>query len=241
MRNIEELQKNIGYEFNDKNLLLQALTHSSFINENKKSDNLIQDNERLEFFGDAIIEFYVSEYLFKNYADNPEGDLTKLRASLVCEKSLALCSRQIHLGEYLQMGKGEESSGGRERASITSDAFEALTAAIYLDSGREAAENFIYKYLLKTLENKALFYDAKTRLQEMVQKNGPCTLRYEIISEDGPSHNKVFVTAAFLNDIEIGRGVGKSKKESQQDAAVHAIDKIISDNSKSKDRQEKNE
>ena len=219
---IEEFQNLIGYHFRNERLLLTALTHSSFLNENPGEPPV--DNERLEFFGDAIIEFFVSEYLYQKYTDVPEGELTKLRASLVCEQSLAQCSRDICLGDCLRMGKGEEASGGRKRASIISDAFEAVTAAIYLDAGKEAVADFIRTHLLKFLENKSLFFDAKTRLQEMVQKHGSETLRYEMISEEGPSHNKVFVAAAFLNDREIGRGSGHSKKTAQQEAAVRAIE-----------------
>jgi len=228
MNRLEEFQKLIGYRFNDISVLKEALTHSSYVNENKASGRIPRDNERLEFLGDAVIEFYVSVFLFEKYKDMPEGDLTKLRASLVCEQSLAQCSREISLGDFLYMGKGEESSGGRERPSITSDAFEALTAAIYLDLGREAAEDFIYNHLLKTLENKALFFDAKTRLQEIVQGESDAALRYEIISEDGPSHNKVFIAAVYLNDREIGRGQGHSKKNAQQSAAEHAIERLES-------------
>jgi len=226
MKNIEELQQIIGYHFKDLQLLVTALTHSSYLNESKGRDSLPADNERLEFFGDAIIEFYVSDYLFHKYDDTPEGDMTKLRASMVCEQSLAECSRQIGLGAYLNMGKGEDSSGGRERPSITSDAFEALTAAIYLDSGKEAAETFIREHLIKVLEHKTLFFDAKTRLQEIVQKDPGAKLTYELLSEEGPSHNKVFTSAVLLNGREIGRGSGHSKKLSQQEAAVHAMEAI---------------
>ena len=223
MKEIDELQKKIGYSFHNTDLLMTALTHSSYLNESKGKDVIPEDNERLEFFGDAIIEFFVSEYLFSQYADTPEGDMTKLRASMVCEQSLAECSRQIGLGSYLNMGKGEESSGGRNRPSIISDAFEALTAAIYLDSGRESAEQFIRKHLIQVLAHKTLFFDAKTRLQEIVQKDVNAKLTYELISEEGPSHSKVFITAVFLNGKEIGRGQGHSKKASQQEAAVRAI------------------
>ncbi|MBQ6369041.1 MAG: ribonuclease III [Parasporobacterium sp.] len=226
MKNIEELQQIIGYHFKDLQLLVTALTHSSYLNESKGRDSLPADNERLEFFGDAIIEFYVSDYLFHKYDDTPEGDMTKLRASMVCEQSLAECSRQIGLGSYLNMGKGEESSGGRERPSITSDAFEALTAAIYLDSGKEAAEAFIQEHLIKVLEHKTLFFDAKTRLQEIIQKDPGARLTYELLSEEGPSHNKLFTSAVLLNGREIGRGSGHSKKLSQQEAAVHAMETI---------------
>ncbi|MCF0230310.1 MAG: ribonuclease III, partial [Parasporobacterium sp.] len=150
-RNIDEFQSIIGYTFKNRNLLIQALTHSSYVNENRSSGDIPADNERLEFFGDAIIEFHVSEFLYEKYRSIQEGDLTRLRASMVCEQSLACCSRRISLGEFLLMGRGEEASGGRERASIISDAFEAVTAAIYLDSGRDAAETFIKEHLLKTV------------------------------------------------------------------------------------------
>ena len=182
-----------------------------------------EDNERLEFFGDAIIEFYVSDYLYHQYTDTPEGDMTKLRASMVCEKSLAFCSEQIHLGSYLIMGRGEEASGGRQRPSVISDAFEALTAAIYLDAGPEVTREFIRVHLLETLKPSILFFDAKTRLQEMIQHSGSEKLTYELLSEEGPSHNKQFVTAAYLDGEEIGRGIGHSKKASQQEAAAKAI------------------
>lgn len=223
---LKEFQDSIGYRFNDITLLEQALTHSSYVNENRTKDQLPKDNERLEFFGDAIIEFYVSEYLFEKHKDIPEGDLTKLRASLVCEQSLSQCSADINLGRYLRMGKGEESSGGRERPSITSDAFEALTAAIYLDSGEESAKTFIYQHLLKAMENRKLFFDAKTKLQEIVQRDNDAVLRYEMISEEGPGHDRVFVAAVYLNDTEIGQGRGRSKKSAQQNAAEHAIENL---------------
>lgn len=223
---IREFQEIIGYQFRDTELLTNALTHSSYVNESKDRDRLPRDNERLEFFGDAIIEFLVSEYLYRKYADIPEGDLTRLRAALVCEKSLAECSRHIRLGEFLQMGRGEELSGGRERDSITSDAFEAVTAAIYLDAGREAAETFLMEHMLKVLENQSLFYDAKTRLQEVLQQHGNVNIRYELISEEGPGHNKTFVTAVYLNDVEIGRGSGHSKKAAQQKAAEAALNHL---------------
>ena len=226
MREIEELQRLIGYSFRNAELLKTAITHSSYLNESRGKEAIPEDNERLEFFGDAIIEFFVSEYLFSKYADTPEGDMTKLRAAMVCEQSLAECSRQIDLGNFLRMGKGEEATGGRERPSITSDAFEALTAAIYLDSGRESAERFLKEHMIRVLEHKTLFFDAKTRLQEIVQKDPNAKLTYELISEDGPSHSKVFVTAVYLDGREIGRGQGHSKKSSQQDAAVHAIEAL---------------
>ena len=217
----EELESVIGYSFNNKELLKDALTHSSYANEIR--DHSVRDNERLEFFGDAIIEFCVSDFLFGKYKDSPEGYLTKTRAAMVCESGLAVCAKSISLGEYIFMGKGEEHTGGRERPSIISDAFEALVAAIYLDSGVAETDRFIHKYLLESLKDKELFFDAKTRLQEIVQQNPDNELKYEELSEEGPVHDRTFVYGAFLNGLEIGRGSGHSKKEAQQQAALAAI------------------
>lgn len=217
----EELESVIGYSFNNKELLKEALTHSSYANEIR--DHSVRDNERLEFFGDAIIEFCVSDFLFGKYKDSPEGYLTKTRAAMVCESGLAACAKSISLGEYIFMGKGEEHTGGRERPSIISDAFEALVAAIYLDSGVAETDRFIHKYLLESLKDKELFFDAKTRLQEIVQQNPDNELKYEELSEEGPVHDRTFVYGAFLNGLEIGRGSGHSKKEAQQQAALAAI------------------
>ena len=229
MENRQEFEDIIGYSFTNPELLDTALTHSSFVNENRGKNPELVDNERLEFFGDAIIEFYISEYLFNKYQTFPEGDMTKLRASMVCEQSLAECAKEIRLGEFMRMGKGEALSGGRERASITSDAFEALVAAIYLDCGREEpVKQFIRDHLIKGLEHKSLFFDAKTKLQEIAQRKGNNHLQYELISEKGPSHNKTFEIAAILNDQEVGRGKGHSKKAAQQAAAEQAIEKLTS-------------
>ena len=219
---IAEFENAIGYSFINKSLLKCALTHTSYVNENKNRNEVLEDNERLEFFGDAIIEFHVSEFLFKKYKEFPEGDLTKVRASMVCEQSLAECAKAIDLGSFLFMGKGEEATGGRERASITSDAFEALVAAIHLDSGEEETVKFINEHLLAVLDHKDLFFDAKTRLQEIIQKSGG-NVRYELMGEEGPSHDKTFEIAAFIEDKEIGRGKGHSKKAAQQEAALMAI------------------
>ena len=223
-KNFKELEDVIGYSFTNKALLLNALTHSSYINEKRGAGH--KDNERLEFFGDAIIEFYVSKVLFGKYGKLPEGELTKMRAALVCEVGLSQCARDIKLGDFLLMGKGEELTGGRERPSVTSDAFEALVAAIYLDSGMEEAGRFIEEHLLKDLEDKVLFYDAKSRLQEMAQSAPGNVLRYELVSDEGPVHERIFTMAAILNDVEIGRGTGRTKKEAQQNAAADAIKKI---------------
>lgn len=223
-RPLAELEDVIGYSFTNKQLLENALTHSSYLNENRQKS--LQDNERLEFFGDAIIEFYVSEFLFNHFSDFPEGDLTKTRAALVCENALAACAREIDLGDYILMGKGEEQTGGRSRASITSDAFEALVAAIHIDSDGVAVLPFIRKHLLDPLKDKQFFYDAKTRLQELVQQVSTNELHYELVEETGPIHNRTFVAAAILNGQEIGRGSGHSKKDAQQHAAMDAISKF---------------
>ncbi len=227
MKNISEFEDIIGYSFTNVSLLETALTHSSYVNENRSKDRTLEDNERFEFFGDAIIEFYVSEYLFNKYETFPEGDMTKLRASMVCEQSLAECARQIKLGAFMRMGKGEERTGGRERASVTSDAFEALVAAIYLDSkGTDKVRKFIYEHLIKGLKDKTLFFDAKTKLQEIVQQDGNADISYEILSETGPAHNKMFEVAVVIGGEEAGRGKGHSKKAAHQQAAEAAIARI---------------
>ncbi len=220
-RLLSELEEIIGYSFTNKQLLENALTHSSYLNENRQKG--LQDNERLEFFGDAIIEFYVSEFLFNSFSDFPEGDLTKTRASMVCESALAACAKEICLGDFIFMGRGEELTGGRERASITSDAFEALVAAIHIDSEGAAVPAFIDAHLLRTLKDKQLFFDAKTRLQELIQQDSSNELHYDMIEESGPVHDRTFVAAAILNGHEIGRGSGHSKKLAQQNAAMDAI------------------
>ena len=215
------LEENIGYEFQDKKLLLQALTHSSFSNEQKINKH--PNYERLEFLGDAVLELVSSEFLYKEYKDMPEGELTKLRASLVCEPALAFDARGFGLQEHLLMGKGEEQTGGRERDSIVSDACEALIGAIFLDGGFEAAKAFILKFVLNDAENKKLFYDSKTILQEVVQGNYKESLHYELISEEGPDHDKQFSVEARIGDKVIGAGTGHTKKAAEQEAAYQAL------------------
>lgn len=220
-KNLFELEEAIGYTFKDKSLLKRALTHTSYVNENKKER--LFSNERFEFFGDAIIEFFVSEYLFNKYGKLPEGDLTRIRASMVCEQSLAKCARIINLGSFLFMGKGEEATGGRARPSVTSDAFEALTAAVYLDGGLEEVKTYIYKNLINNLSDEELFFDAKTRLQEMVQKKYGENPEYELTGEHGPSHDKVFEVCVYINGKKAGSGLGHSKKAAEQEAAKEAM------------------
>lgn len=218
---IEEFEKIIDYSFNNKELIKEALTHSSYANEHRLTD--IGNNERLEFLGDAVLEILISEYLFNQYPNEPEGYLTKMRASIVCEPTLALCSKDIRLGDFLLLGKGEELTGGRERKSITSDAFEAVIGAIYLDGGFANAKEFIEKFILADIKNKQLFYDSKTILQEIIQAKGDKNLVYKLVAENGPDHNKQFEVNAILDDEVVGKGVGRTKKAAEQEAAYNAI------------------
>ena len=211
-RNVKELEEKIGYNFKDSHLLRHAVTHSSYVNEKhmKKADC----NERLEFLGDAVLE------------------LTKLRASMVCEKALAFCARDLELGSYLLLGKGEDATGGRFRESITSDALEALIGAIYLDGGFANAKEFILKYILNDLEGKRLFYDSKTILQEIVQANFKEVISYHLIGEEGPDHNKTFRVAVHIGEEEYGVGEGRTKKAAEQEAAYISILKLHEKNIK---------
>ena len=208
MANFLELQDKIGYEFKQEKLLRQALTHSSFANEKHLRKH--SDNERLEFLGDAVL-------------DKSEGDLTKLRASLVCEPTLAICTREMELGKYLFLGKGENLTGGRNRNSILSDALEAVIGAIYLDGGFEHAKTFIHKFILTDIEHKKLFYDCKTSLQEVVQGHYEEELNYRLISEEGPDHDKRFSVEARIGERVIGTGIGHTKKAAEQEAAYQAL------------------
>jgi len=217
---IEQLQKNIGYTFQNVALLKKALTHSSYANERKI--NKIDNYERLEFLGDAVLELVTSEFLYINHPDMPEGQLTKIRASYVCESSLAMCAKQLDLGSYLYLGKGEANTGGRERNSILSDVMEAIIGAIFMDSGIESAKEYIYRVVFKDLEDKALFYDAKTTLQEVVQKQGK-TIQYKVIREEGPEHDKSYYVEAYLDDELVGNGVGHNKKTAEQAAAYTVL------------------
>lgn len=218
---IEQLEQKIGYVFQEKRLLKQALTHSSFANEQKI--NKWDDYERLEFLGDAVLELVSSEYLYKNHPRMPEGELTKKRSSMVCEPALAYCARDIELGKFIFLGKGEEATGGRKRESITSDVLEAVIGAIYLDGGLNVAKAFIDRFVLSDLENKQLFYDSKTILQEQVQKNGEGKLHYVLVEESGPEHDKMFRVEAMIDDRKIGEGSGRTKKHAEQQAAYQAL------------------
>lgn len=219
---IAEFESVIGYEFKDKELLKIALTHSSYANENKMPVN----NERLEFLGDSVLGFVTAEYLFSEFKGRPEGELTKLRAAVVCEKSLFRFAEKISLGQYIFMGKGEEHSGGRNRPSIVSDAFEAVIAAMYIDGGFDAVRLYILGFIKDAVKREANFKDNKSLLQEEIQKNKGNTLVYEEIGESGPDHEKVFSFVVKLNGKVIGEGQGKSKKEAEQAAAGDALLKL---------------
>ena len=223
-RKLEKLEQVIGYKFNDRDLLAHAMTHSSYANE--KHWEKARNNERLEFLGDAVLELVSSDFLFHKNSHMPEGEMTRTRASMVCEQALAYCAGEIHLGEYLMLGRGEEATGGRERASVVSDAMEALIGSIYLDGGFASAKEFIHKFILNDLENKQPFYDSKTILQEMVQGMGREALTHELLADDGPEHNRVYETCAKIGGREIGRGQGRSKKAAEQMAAYRGILKL---------------
>lgn len=223
-KHFKELEDIIGYSFNDKGLLKLAMTHSSYANEHNNSK--LENNERLEFLGDAVLELTVSAFLYNEYKNVNEGELTKTRASMVCEPTLFLCAQDINLSEFILLGKGEEATGGRKRPSIVSDAMEALIGAIYLDSGIESAKKFITKYILNDVEDKKLFYDSKTILQEITQGRHMGDICYELVSEEGPDHNKIFNVALKIGDKVVEKGSGKTKKAAEQEAAYKTILKI---------------
>lgn len=219
---MKDLEMKIGYKFNNKDYLMEALTHSSFANERHKNLNC---NERLEFLGDAVLSIISADFLFHKYPDMPEGQLSKLRSSLVCTDSLSKFAREIHLGDYLFLGKGETNTGGADRPSILENAFEALIAAIYLDGGKKCAEQFVLSFLTKAVENHDVsFKDYKTMLQEIVQQNPSENVNYILVGESGPDHDKVFEVEVHLNSNVIGKGKGKSKKSAEQAAAKEALD-----------------
>lgn len=220
---MESLEIKIDYKFNNVSLLKNALVHSSYANEVRGNT---YSNERLEFLGDSILSIIVSEHLYNKFPNMPEGELTKLRASLVCEKSLCVFARELEIGKYLLLGKGEDKTGGRERDSILADAFEAVLAAIYIDGGMKAAKKHIYNTVLRDLEHhndEDSFKDYKTLLQEIIQRNPEEIISYNMVDEQGPDHDKLFTVAVYLNSNIIGQGSGKSKKQAEQMAAKQAL------------------
>jgi len=226
-RKLEELQTIIGYSFRDVEILNTSLTHSSYANESKAS---VVSNERLEFLGDVVIDLVVSEYLYNRFTELPEGELTKRRASVVCESSLAFAARKIKLGDYLLLGKGEETTGGRNRDSILADAFEALTGAIYIDGKYESARSFLLvnfeEEVIYALSKGTLFKDYKTELQELLQKRTKSKIEYVVEREDGPDHKKKFYMNVIVEKKIIGKGMGRNKKEAEQNAAKQALMKL---------------
>ncbi|RDY28769.1 ribonuclease III [Romboutsia weinsteinii] len=223
---INKFEDIINYKFNNKEYILEALTHSSYSNENKHYNF----NERLEFLGDSVLSIVISDYLFKMEKDLPEGELTKLRANIVCEDSLSEAATAIKLGEHMLLGKGEEATGGRHRISILADAFEAVIAAIYLDGGLDNAKIFILNYMDNIIYDSRkgkIFRDYKTHLQEVLQGKGESNIWYKLIDEKGPDHSKRFVMQVGLNENVLGIGEGKSKKEAEQLAAKTALKKIV--------------
>ena len=218
----KELEEKIRYHFRNPKLMEKALTHSSYSNEHRLGR--LENNERLEFLGDAVLEIVTSEFLYRTYPQKPEGELTKLRASMVCEQTLAFCARALDLGSYLLLGKGEDLTGGRERASVTSDAMEAMIGAVYLDGGFANAKEFIDRFIMKDIEHKKLFYDSKTILQEIVQRDHKGEeITYQLIGEEGPDHNKKFVVDLLIGGKVEGQGSGRTKKAAEQEAAYHTI------------------
>ncbi|MBS1473352.1 ribonuclease III [Massiliimalia massiliensis] len=217
-----DFEKMIQYHYHNKSWMKEALTHPSYANEGKKH---LKNNQRLEFLGDSVLSIIVAQHLFEHYTHLPEGELTKLRASLVCEKSLHQFALKINLGEYLILGKGEEMTGGRERPSILADAFEAVIASIYLDSGLDEARNFVLRFIPEKLDVKKITYvsDYKTALQEIIQKNREEKIEYVLVEEKGPDHNKTFMVEVHLNSNVIGTGIGRSKKQAEQIAAKEAL------------------
>lgn len=221
MRKQLEFQEVIGYEFQEPGLLQQALTHSSYANEKRMKKH--SDNERLEFLGDAVLEIISSEYLYHQFPDLQEGELTKMRASLVCEQTLANCTRQMQLGDYLLLGRGEDHTGGRKRSSILSDALEAVIGAIYLDGGFASAKEFILKFILTDIAHKQLFFDSKTILQETVQGQNLGAISYKLVGESGPDHDKVFRIELWIGSQKMSTGEGHTKKAAEQEAAYQAL------------------
>ncbi len=227
MNKLKAFEEIIGYRFTNEELLKNALTHSSYANENRQKH--VVYNERLEFLGDSVLSLVVSNYIFENYPNLPEGDLTKTRAAIVCERSLCACAQNIEMGNYLILGHGEEQTGGRTRASILADAFEALIAAIYLDSNFSVVREWLLGQLYDTIVsavNGKTFTDFKTALQEKVQVHGAVDIHYEVVGESGPDHRKTFTVHVLVNDKLMGMGEGSSKKNAEQMAAADAMAKL---------------
>jgi ribonuclease-3 len=220
-KQIDKFEQKIGYTFKDKSLLVQAFTHSSFVNEQKI--NKKPDYERLEFLGDAVLEMISSAFLFKKYPDKKEGEMSKIRASLVCEPALAFDSEQLDLKDYIQLGKGEEATGGRNKESIIADVMEAVIGALFLDGGIDESKRFIDTYVLTNADSMQMFSDSKSLLQELAQGDNLGEVHYEICGESGPEHDKIFKACVLVADKIMGEGTGKTKKAAEQKAAYQAL------------------
>ena len=223
-RDLKHLQTRLGISFHNQSLLKQAFTHSSYVNEHRMTG--FKDNERLEFLGDAVLELSVSEYLFQAYPDRSEGELTKLRASIVCEPSLVKFAVALDFGSYVLLGKREEYTGGRTRPALLADVFESFIGALYLDQGFEAARQFLRDYVFVKIanESKLQVVDYKTQLQEYTQQHNMGVLEYRVVDERGPAHERQFVSEVYMEDRVLGKGIGRSKKESEQQAAAQALE-----------------
>ncbi len=219
--NTSELEQRIGYQFKDRQLIETALTHSSYANEHSRKG--CEYNERMEFLGDAVLEVISSDFLYHNYPDMPEGDLSRLRASIVCEPTLWQCAREFSLQDFIRLGTGEEKTGGRQRPSVVSDAMEALIGAIYLDGGFSAAQAFVMRFVLTDIEEKKLYHDSKTTLQEILQEQGRGLPVYEITDVSGPDHARQYTAQVMCGDKVLGTGTAGSKKHAQQEAAYRAL------------------
>lgn len=227
--NIKEVEEILGFKFNEAKLLKTALTHSSYANQHKDQEY----NERFEFLGDSILQLCITEYLFLNYKDKSEGELTKIRSLIVCENSLYEIGKKLNLGSVIRISRGEELTGGRERISIIADAVEALLAGIYLDKGLEFVKDFIighFETIIKMAINNDIVLDYKTKLQEELQKSGEVSIVYELIKHEGPPHRRKFFTAVMIDNKEFGQGDGYSKKESEQNAAKEALKTLEEEN-----------
>jgi ribonuclease-3 len=226
VKKFKPLQEQLNIEFNDEKLLVQAFTHSSYVNEHQRRPN--DDNERLEFLGDAVLELTISQYLFKIYENISEGELTKLRASIVCEPSLVTFANQLSFGEFILLGRGEENTGGRTRPALLADVFEAFIGALYLDQGLLAVDQFLAQYVYPKISEGSFSHivDYKSQLQEFVQRTGQGVIDYRIIEEKGPAHNREFASDVRISGERLGLGHGRSKKEAEQSAAEEALRKL---------------
>lgn len=231
---VTKIKEKLNISFHDDHLLKQAFTHSSYVNEHREEH--ATDNERLEFLGDAVLELAVSQYLFCKYKNMAEGEMTKIRAAIVCEESLVGFANHLQFGDYILLGKGEEQTGGRQRPSLLADVFESFLGALYLDQGFETAQKFLEEYVFPLTDTGAFSHemDYKSQLQELVQKEKNSMIKYEIIEERGPSHNREFVSRVTVNNQISKTGSGRSKKEAEQRAAKKMLDRLEEDDIKSK-------